>query len=204
MLLYDSANPAPNPRRVRIFLHEKGIEVPRQDVSIPRREQKADAYLAVNPLGQTPALVLDDDSVLTESTAICRYFEALHPSPPLFGSGALGIARNEMWMRRVELRLMAPLSMVWIHTHKLTARLPGTRYPEFGESQRGRVLAAMNEIDRGLDDREWLAGDQFGMADIVLLTTIDFGRFIGVEMPDEVETLLAWHERASARPSAQA
>lgn len=204
MIFYDSVNPAPNPRRVRIFLAEKGVTVPTQDVSIAKREQKGEEYLKLNPLGQTPALQLDDGSVLTESFAICRYFEALHPDPPLFGTGAQGMAAVDMWTRRVELRLMVPLSMFWVHAHPLTARLPITRFPEFGEAQVERVHGAMKEFDGFLADREWLDGKAFSVADIALLTTVDFAGFIGVKMPEKREHLLAWHTRATARPSAAA
>ncbi|TPG12491.1 glutathione S-transferase family protein [Sphingomonas oligophenolica] len=203
MLFYDSAMPAPNPRRVRIFLAEKGIRVPMAQVSIPAGEHKGDAYLAVNPLGQTPALALDDQSVLTESVAICRYFEALHPDPPLFGFGAQNIAAVDMWTRRIELRLMTPLAMVWVHTHPYTARVVAHQYKDFGESQRPRVVAAMREFDAALDHRNWLDGERYTIADIVLLTTIDFAAFVGVPMPDGAPHLKAWHDRATARPSAQ-
>lgn len=204
MLFYDSPNPAPNPRRVRIFLAEKGVRVPTTPVSITAGEHKGADYLAVNPHGQTPSLALDNGAVLTESVAICRYIEALHPEPPLFGHGALNIAQVDMWTRRVELRLMTPLAMVWAHTHPFTARVVKPQYTEFGESQRPRVIGAMKEFDRGLDGREWLDGERYTIADIVLLTTIDFATFIGVPMPEELTALRAWHERATARPSSQA
>ena len=110
MLFYDSALPAPNPRRVRIFLAEKHVRVPMAQISLPKAEHKAPPFLAVNPLGQTPALAFDDGRVLTESVAICRYFEILHPEPPLFGHGAHNIAEIDMWTRRIELRLMTPLA----------------------------------------------------------------------------------------------
>ena len=204
MLFYDSPNPAPNPRRVRIILAEKNVRVPIAPVSITKGEHRGAEYLAVNPHGQTPALALDDGEVLPESVAICRYFEALHPEPPLFGRGALNIAQVEMWTRRVELRLMAPLSMVWAHTHPFTARVVKPQYTEFGESQRPRVLAAMTEFDRALQGRAWLDGERYTIADIVLLTTIDFAAFVGVTMPEDLPALAEWHARASARPSAQA
>ena len=204
MLFYDSPNPAPNPRRVRIFLAEKGVRVPTTTVSIPTGEHKAAEYLAVNPYGQTPALALDNGVVLTESVAICRYIEALHPDPPLFGMGGLDQAQVDMWTRRVELRLMTPLAMVWAHTHPFTARVVKPQYKEFGESQRPRVLAAMKEFDDALAGREWLDGERYTIADIVLLTTVDFAAFIGVPMPEELTNLLAWHDRATARPSAHA
>lgn len=204
MLFYDSASPAPNPRRVRIFLAEKGLRVPMAHVSIPKGEHKGADFLAINPYGQTPALALDDTSILTESVSICRYFEAVHPEPPLFGHGARNIAEVDMWTRRVELRLMNPLSMVWAHTHPYTARVVKPQYTEFGESQKPRVFAAMAEFDRALDHRDWLDGERYTIADIVLLTTIDFATFIGMPMPDALASLKDWHARASARPSAAA
>jgi glutathione S-transferase len=142
--------------------------------------------------------------VLTESVAICRYFEALHPEPPLFGHGAHNIAEVDMWTRRVELRLMTPLSLVWQHTHPWTARIVKPQYTEFGETQRPRVRSAMAEFDAALAGIEWLDGVRYTIADIVLLTTIDFAAFVGIPIPDELGHLRAWHDRASARPSAQA
>ena len=204
MLFYDAVNPAPNPRRVRIYAAEKGINLPSEQVSIPKREHKSDDYLAVNPPGQVPCLKLDNGDVITESVSICRYLEALHPKPPLFGHCPQSMAEVDMWTRRVELRLMIPLSMVWVHTHPWTARVVPKQYTEFGESNRPRIDAVLREFDRSLADREFLDGRGYSMADIVLQTTIDFGGFIGVEMPEEVPALRAWHERVSARPSAQA
>ena len=204
MLFYDAVNPAPNPRRVRIYLAEKGLSVPTEILSIRDGEHKGEAFLKVNPYGQIPALALDDGSVLTESISICRFFEALHPDPPLFGTGARGIAEVDQAIRRVELRLMNPLGMVWAHTHPFTARVVKPQYTEYGESQRPRVLAAMREFDAALASRDWLDGKGYSMADIVLLTTIDFATFVGVEMPEEAGALRDWHARATARPSAQA
>ncbi|WP_353204230.1 glutathione S-transferase family protein [Sphingomonas sp.] len=204
MILYDSPNPAPNPRRVRIYLAEKGLSVPLQTISIRDGEHRGDAFLQVNPLGQIPALVIDGADVLTESIAICRFFETLHPSPPLFGSGARGVAEVDQWIRRVELRLMTPLAMVWQHTHPFTARVVKPQYTDFGESQRPRVVAAMRECDTALASRDWLDGKGYSMADIVLLTTIDFAAFIGIAVPEDATALRDWHARASARPSAQA
>ena len=204
MLFYDSALPAPNPRRVRIFLAEKHVRVPMAQISIPHAEHKADPFLAINPLGQTPALAFDDGRVLTESVAICRYFEMLHPEPPMFGHGAHNVAEIDMWTRRIEQRLMTPLSMVWLHTHPWTARIVHPQYTTFGESQRPRVLAAMTEFDRALEGRDWLDGERYTIADIVLLTTIDFAKFVGIAMPDDLGTLRDWHARATMRPSARA
>ena len=203
MLFYDSPNPAPNPRRVRIFAAEKGIELSSKEVSIPKREQKAPEYVAKNPRGQTPILELDDGTVIAESVAIMRYLEAEQPDPPLFGTTAREIAEIEMWNRRVEMILMPAIAAVWVHTHPFTAALPG-RNVEWGESNRPRVVEGMRFFDGSLEGREYLAGSSFSAADILLLTTVDFAKFIGLEMPSECANLLRWHERVSARPSASA
>ena len=203
MLFYDSPNPAPNPRRVRIFAAEKGIELSSKEVSIPKREQKAPDYVAKNPRGQTPILELDDGTVIAESVAIMRYLEAEHPDPPLFGTTAREIAEIEMWNRRVEMILMPAIAAVWVHTHPFTAALPG-RNVEWGESNRPRVVEGMRFFDGSLEGREYLAGSTFSAADILLLTTVDFAKFIGLDMPSECANLLRWHERVSARPSASA
>ncbi len=203
MLFFNSPNPAPNPRRVRIFAAEKGIALPTRDLSIPDWEHKSDEFIALNPRGQTPALQLDDGTVITESVAICRYLEGLQPEPPLFGRDAKEQALVEMWSRRVEMILMPPIGAVWVHTHPFTARLPG-RNAEWGEANRPRVDEAMRFFDASLADREFLAADHFTNADILLLTTIDFAGFIGIPLPEELSSLRAWHARVSARPSAAA
>ncbi|MBA4772242.1 MAG: glutathione S-transferase family protein [Sphingomonas sp.] len=204
MIYFDAANPAPNPRRVRIFLAEKGIKLTTKLLSIPAGEHKHPDFLAINPLGQVPALALDDGEVITESVSICRFLEALNPDPPLFGRGPKGVAEVDMWVRRVELRLMMPVGMVWAHTHPFTARVVKPQYTEYGESNRPRALAAMAEIDAALEGRPWLAGKDYSMADIVLLSVVDFAEWIGLKMPEELGNLRSWHERASARPSAAA
>ena len=203
MIFFNSPNPAPNPRRVRIFAAEKGIALPTRDLSIPAREHKADDFVALNPRGQTPALQLDDGTVIAESVAICRYLEVMHPQPPLFGLGAVEQATVEMWCRRVEMILMPPVGAVWVHTHKFTERLPG-RNSEWGESNRPRVDDALRFFDAALAGREFLASDSYSIADVLLLTTVDFAGFVGMAMPEDLTHLQAWHARVSARPSASA
>ncbi|MGH6652557.1 MAG: glutathione S-transferase family protein [Sphingopyxis sp.] len=204
MIFYDSPNPAPNPRRVRIFAAEKGIDLPSETISIVAGEHKAPGYLAINSRGQTPALKLDDGSVLTESVAICRYLEALHPDTPLFGTTPAEVGTIEMWIRRIELVLMEPIGKVWVHTHPFTARLPIQRFPDYGETNRPRALDAFAMCDAALGQSPWLAGEAFSMADILLLTAVDFAAFIGIPLPEDLIHLRAWHDRMSARPSAQA
>ncbi|MEE9433928.1 MAG: glutathione S-transferase family protein [Sphingorhabdus sp.] len=204
MIFYDSPNPAPNPRRVRMFAAEKGLELPTETISIIAREQKSPEFLAINPRGQTPALKLDDGSVLTESVAICRYLEALHPETPLFGETPAEIGAIDMWIRRIEMLLMEPVGKIWVHTHPLTAKLPIQRFPEYGESNHARVHEALNMCDEALGVNAYMAGSQYSMADIILFSTVEFAKFIGIKLPEDLDQLLDWHTRVSARPSANA
>jgi glutathione S-transferase len=203
MIFYDSPNPAPNPQRVRIFAAEKGIALPTKTVSLVAREQKSPEYLSVNPRGQTPALVLDDGTVITESVSICRYLEAIHPEPPLFGTGAVEQATVDMWARRVEMILMPPVGAVWVHVHPLTAKMPG-RNPEWGATNQPRAIDALRFFDSALADRMFLASDRFTIADILLYTSIAFAAFVGIAIPDDMMALKNWYERVGARPSASA
>ncbi len=203
MKLYNEHNPAPNPRRVRIFLAEKGISIPIENVSIRERAHKSPEFKQKNSLGQLPVLSLDDGSHLSESVSICRYLEELHPTPMLFGADAMQRAHVDMWIRRVEFALMNPVAAVWIHTHPYTAKV-GTQYKDYGESNRQRALNAMRWLDRELEGREYVATSAYSMADIVTLTTIDFARFIGVGVPADLQQLNGWLGRVSARPSAGA
>jgi len=204
MILYGERNPAPNPRRVRIFLAEKGIDLPETRVALQRGEHKSPEHKARNSLGQVPVLELDDGSHISESVSICRYLEALHPSPALFGADAKDKALIDMWIRRVELRVMQPLGMFWVHAHPLTARLHAQEHKAFGEANRDNYAGALRWLDRELEGRDFINGASYSMADIIALTTVDFGQFTGLELPEGAEHLRAWHARVSARPSAVA
>jgi glutathione S-transferase len=203
MKLYNEHNPAPNPRRVRIFLAEKAISMPFVHVPMRQGAHKSAEFMLKNSLGQVPVLELDDGSTLSESIAICRYLEELHPAPALFGKDAWQRAQVEMWMRRIEFALMSRIGAVWVNTHKYTAHL-GTQYKDYGEASRVRSIKALHWLNDELKGREFLAAETFSMADIVALTTIDFATFIGIETPAELGHLHAWHARVSARPSAAA
>jgi len=203
MKLYGAPAPAPNPRRVRIFLAEKGVDLPETFVDMRKREHKSPEFRAKNSLGQIPTLELDDGTTISETVAICRYFEELHPEPAMFGRTALEKAQVDMWTRRVELQLMVPVGMFWRHAHPYTASLL-TQFKDFGESNRETVTGAMRWLDRELDGREFIALDTFTMADICALTTIDFAAWIGLETPAEFINLQAWRKRVSERPSAAA
>jgi glutathione S-transferase len=203
MRLYGEDNPAPNPRRVRIFLAEKGASLEYVRTPLRQRAHKSPEFLRRNSLGQVPVLELDDGDHISESVTICRYLDETLPGPCLFGSSARARAEVDMWIRRVEWQLMAPIWQIWRHAHPLTAGLL-TQYVEFGESNRPRVEQAYRWLDLELSGRDFVAGSDYSMADIVTLTTVDFGDFIGVAMPDDCTTLKAWHERVSTRESASA
>lgn len=203
MKLYDY--PAgPNPRRVRIYLAEKGVDVPLVTVDLMKREQKAPEFLEKNPIGSIPVLELDDGTCISESVAICRYFEELHPEPPLFGRTPLERATVEMWLRRVELNFMMPVGMVWIHGHPLTARLV-KQIPEAAEQNRKRVHLGYKLLDDQLAESEFVAGPDYTVVDAVLLASLDFANgLVGVPYDPKYAHLKRWHDAVSARPSAQA
>jgi glutathione S-transferase len=200
--LLDSAT-APNPRRVRIFLAEKGISVPVVQVDIAKSENRSDAFRAKNPFGQLPVLELDDGTCISESVAICRYFEEVQPEPPLFGVGAKQRALVEMWNRRTELELSMPIFQCFQNTHEfMKGRRP--QVPEFGAVSKQRAEGALALFDRMLSDRRFLAGDRFSIADITAQVAIDFGRVVKIRPAPEQANVLRWHAEVSARPSAKA
>ncbi|HEX7775576.1 MAG TPA: glutathione S-transferase family protein [Parvibaculum sp.] len=203
MKLYNENMPAPNPRRVRIYLAEKGIEVPLAHIDMMKRQHKEPEFIAKNSLGQIPALELDDGTVIAESVSICRYFEVLHPERPLFGATALEVARIDMWLRRVEFVIMTPIGNFWRHAHPRTAKLL-KQFNDFGESNREASVRSLHWLDRELAGRDFIAGDSYSMADITMLCSIDFGGFVGLGIPDDCANVKAWHARVSARPSATA
>jgi glutathione S-transferase len=197
MMLWTAADPAPNPRRVRLFLAAKRLNLPATELSLLKREHKADAALARNPRGQVPFLELDDGRVIAETISICRYLEELHPEPPLFGTTAFERAEIDMWIRRVENVLGIPISLYWQHGHPYTAHLVA-QIPAMAEQARARVTDALAWFDGALAGREWLAGDRLSMADIAMLSIVDFGSFIGLGIPESHANLAAWHARATA------
>ena len=203
MKLYDGGR-APNPRRVRIFLAEKGITVPIEPVDIGAMEHKSEAYAAINPLQCLPALVLDDGTILTESIAICRYFEVLQPQPALFGTGPIEIALVEMWQRRLELTLMAAIQAVFRHLHPGMAQLQQPQIAAWGEANKPRVIEFLQILDRELGKRQYVAADTFRVADITGLISIDLMKPAKLAVPPELKNITRWHAEVSARPSAKA
>ncbi|MBX3594654.1 glutathione S-transferase N-terminal domain-containing protein [Sphingomonas sp.] len=210
MKLYD-APWAPSPRRVRIFLAEKGIDIPREVIDLRSGEQLGDAYLRINPRGAVPALLLDGGEVLCESAAICRYFEALHPDPALFGSTPLEIGRIESWTRRIEGDGYAACVYVLRNTAPAfrdraipDAGLTIAQIPEL--AARGAIMweSFVEALDARLADRPWIAGERYSFADITALVTIDFARAAKLAAAEHLVNLHRWHRDASARASADA
>ncbi|MEP7454871.1 glutathione S-transferase [Phyllobacterium sp. SB3] len=203
MKLYDGGR-APNPRRARIFLAEKGLNISLVPVDMAALGHRSQEIQSLNPLQRLPVLELDDGTAITESVAICRYFEELHPEPPLFGEGALGKTLVEMWNRRVELHFLGPVAAAFRHTHPAMVEWEVPQIPEWGEANRPKAAAFMNVLDDQLAKSTFIAGNQFSIADITLLVSVDFLKPAKIAMPEELTHLRRWHEAVSNRPSAKA
>ena len=201
MILIEDSR-APNPRRVRIFLAEKGIDIRRQQVDIMAEEHKLPQRMRENPLMRVPYLVFDDGQVLAETMAICRYFEVLQPEPALFGRTPFEIGTVEMWQRRVEHNLFGPISAVFRHSHPKMAHLEVPQVPAWGEANIGKVWQMLDLINNELAGRRFMAGQDFTVADITLLCAVGFMRVIRVRLGDRHSHLKRWHDEVSSRPSA--
>ena len=185
MKLYDFGQ-APNPRRVRIFLAEKGINVPTEQVDIGALQHRSESFAALNPMQRLPTLVLDDGTVIAELMAICRYFEALHPDPPLFGRGPLDSALVEMWNRRAEFHLLAPVATVFQHLHPYMKRMVDPQVPAWGEANKPRIFEFLQFLDSELGSRPYIAGAEFTVADITALAAVDFMKVSKLAVPEEL------------------
>lgn len=204
MKLYDGGR-APNPRRVRIFLAEKGISLPPiEAVDLGSLQHKSPTYAAINPLQRVPALELDDGTVLTESIAICRYFEELQPEPALFGRSALKKAQIEMWNRRMELNFFSLVSQVFRNTHPAMKEMEQPQVPAWAEANKPRIVAFLDLLDRELQGRRFVAGDGYSVADITGLVAVDLMKPAKLTVSEELTNVRRWHAEISARPSAKA
>ncbi|RMF07099.1 MAG: glutathione S-transferase [Alphaproteobacteria bacterium] len=203
MKLVETAR-APNPRRVRIFLAEKGIEVPTEQIDLGEMEHRRPEFAKLNPFRQVPVLVLDDGTVLSESMAICRYFEEIQPDPPLMGREPLEKAVIEMWQRRVELQFYLPVAYSFRHLHPAMAQFEEPQVPEWGEVNRARAERMLDFFDGELAGRRHVAGDSFSVADISLLVAVDFMKLAKIERRPELANLGRWYDEVSCRPSASA
>jgi glutathione S-transferase len=203
MKLYNS-NLAPSPRRVRIFLAEKGVSIPRIEVDLGKLEHKTPEFAGLNPFQTIPILQLDDGTKIAETIAICRYVEALWPEPNLFGLTPLEQAMIEMWQRHLEWRLLLPIAQVLRHSHPHMTEMENPQVPDWAAANRPRALKAMAIVDEALHDRPFIAGDRFTVADITGLVALDFSRSARIAIPAELVHLNRWRETLKARPSAAA
>lgn len=202
MKLYDSQG-APNPRRARIFIAEKGLTIPTVQVDIGNLATRTPEFLAINPLGRVPVLELDDGSNIAESLAICRYLESLHPKPALFGCSPDETAHVEMWVHRVEFNLVQNVFGCFQNTHDyMKERM--TQIPAYGELCRERAVEFCSLLDDQLGRGQYIAGDRYSMADISAQMALDFGKVVKIRPGNEQTNLLRWQQEVSARPSADA
>lgn len=203
MKLYDTPL-APNPRRVRWVMAEKGIgDVEVVTLNLIEGGHKTPEYLKKAGLANVPMLELDDGTCITESVAICRYLESRYPEPNLFGRTPEEVAVIEMWTRRAEMLVATPLMLHVRHTHPALAALE-TQNPTIAEYNKESGLNALKIFDARLAESEWIAGDRITMADIVAFVGIDFGRMIKLKPPEELQNLGRWMAAMRARPAAKA
>ncbi|MDE2580562.1 MAG: glutathione S-transferase family protein [Rhodospirillales bacterium] len=192
-----------NPRRVRIFLAEKGIDIPRVEVDMKAGENRKQDFLAINPMGTMPVLELDDGTHLAESISICRYFEELYPDPPLFGTSALERAHIDMWTRRMEFEIARPIVEAFTRTSPFWT---GRRHqmPAAAELAREMANTTMSWLDGELSRRPFIAGDSYTIADIVAQCAFVLGKNTGTPIPSECWNLQRWYQDVTRRPSARA
>ena len=203
MKLYQSIGP--NPRLVRMFLIEKGIELPSVEVDILTGENRQPAFLAINPAGGTPVLGLANGEALAETTAICEYVEELHPQPPLIGSTPEERARTRMWTRRVDLAVVQPMTQGFRAAEGLPMFKDRVRcLPQAADDLKATAREGLAWLEAQLGDRPFIAGDRPTLADIVLYSFIEFGALVGQGLDPGHARLVAWRARMASRESAKA
>jgi len=203
MLLYHDPR-APNPRRVRVFLAEKGVAYDTIEVLIANAAHQTPEFRRKNPIALLPVLELSSGQVLRESMAICRYIEETHPTPNLMGQDAWERATIEQWNRHAELELLWPISQVFRNAHKFwEGKIK--QAPEFAAVMREHLAERLEWFESELGKRPYLAGDRFTVADITAVCAIDFGKVVDIRLSPEAQpNLAAWHKRVSERPSYKA
>jgi glutathione S-transferase len=208
MQLYDFKM-APNARRVRVFIAEKGLNIPAVEVDLGSRAQLNDDYKAINPMLEVPALVLDDGTILTESTAICRYLEEVYPDPPLCGRNPLERAQVMMWDRRVEQHGFAAVSEAFrngnafFKDRAVTGPMDFAQIPELAERGKQRFANFLAFLEQRLGESEYVAGDRYSIADITAMVAIDFARVIRAKIGEDQPNLRRWYAAVAGRSSAQ-
>lgn len=195
---------APNPRRVRIFLAEKGASIPFEEFELKIENIRSQEFAKLNPMRQVPVLVLDDGECITETMAICRFFEELHPEPALFGTTPLEKARVEMWSRRMELGLFWSVAQAFRHLHPRMIEREVPQVREWGEANKQKALDRLKLLDERLQVSRFIAGEIYSVADITGLVAVDFMAAARIERPDSFSGVNRWYGEVSSRPSAAA
>ncbi|PIE09895.1 MAG: glutathione S-transferase [Rhodobacterales bacterium] len=207
MIFYDCST-APSPRRARMFIAEKGLNIETRDISIAKGEQLSNAFRAINPRATLPTLVTNTGQTLTENIAIATYLEALHPEPPLMGTTPEEKAEIAMWNAIAEQQGGMPVAEVLRNTnpHLKGRALPGpldlAQIPELAERGKLRLTAFFDMLENHLQRRPFVAGDRFTLADITTFVFIDFARVIKTRIPEGNDATRTWFENVGARPSA--
>jgi glutathione S-transferase len=202
MRIYDTKT-APTPRRVRIFLAEKGIDMEYVQVDLAKGENLSPEMRVKNPIGKIPVLELDDGNCIGESDAICLYFETLHPQPPLMGVTPLEKGTIAMWQRQIELCLFNQVGMCFQHTSGyFKDRM--TPVPEFGRVSGINASKYLRVLEKRLEDTPFMAGDKYSIADITAFCAVDFARVVDIRLGDDQVNLQRWYEQMNARSSAKA
>ena len=203
MKFYNSIGP--NPRLVRMFMLEKTIEIESVEIDLMGGENRRSPYIDRNPAGELPALELDDGRVLSETIAICEYLEELHPVPPLVGADPASRANTRMWLRRIEYRITHPMGEGFRSAEGL-ALFKDRRHciPHAAEDLKAIGQEGLVWLDGLMPGRDWVAGDEFSLADIVLYCFLDFAGTVGQPFDTSLERVKSWFDRVAARPSAEA
>ena len=203
MKFYNSIGP--NPRVVKMFMAEKGIDIPRVEVNLMAGENRQEPYKAINPAGQLPALELDDGAVLAEILPICEYLDEIHPSPPLIGTNAEERAMTRMWTRRIDLNICEPMANGFRFSQGLALFKDRLRcMPQAADDLKTLAAEKLAWVDGLIDGREWIVGDRFTLADVLLFGFVEFGAQVGQPLDGANKNLAAWKDRVAARPSAAA
>ena len=203
MKLYEF-EPFPNPRRVRMFLAEKGVSIDRVQVNVPEGEHRTDAIKAKNPSATVPFLELDDGTCISECAAISRFVEAKHPEPALLGTTPAEQGKVDMWQRRVEDGLLNAILAYFHHATPGLGELELYQNKDWGEKNRQRAADTMRLLEGELARHSFVAGDSYSIADITALCGVDFCKFVELDIPEDCPNLKRWYEDVSARPSAAA
>ena len=203
MKIYDSFGP--NPRALRMFLLEKGLDLPKADVDLLGAENRRAPYTDRNPGGQVPALELDDGRVIGETVAIFEYLDEKHPKPSLVGTTPEERAETRQWQRRIELKITEHLYNGFRFAEGIKLFESRMRVlPEAADGLKATARDNLTWLDSLLAGRQFVAGDRFTIADVILYCALDFGRGVGQPFDPSLKNLTAWFERVSGRPSAAA